>query len=220
MGLKLRTVRYIHAILSGAFDDAVKWQRIVINPARRSTPPSASAARPPEAETWSGPQLRRFLELAWRPLLLPAPAFLALTRCRRGEALGLRWIDIDRDRGDSTSSRVQTFAAIRQTVIPLSKPSRTGREGRVMPGTKDGRSRVIELDSPRSRCSELSDNPLRPPTTAAGAQYPCQVVAGSSVKLAVSSPVSPNAQTSPSMTAERLVDVVPWLSVALRVSCP
>ena len=137
-GLKPRTVRYIHTILSGAFDDAVRWQRLVVNPATRATPPSAGASKAPEMRTWTGPQVRSFLALCEGDRYYGPFAFLALTGCRRGEALGLRWSDVDLDRAT---------AAIRQTVIPLTKASGKGREGRIMPRTKTDRARVIELDA-------------------------------------------------------------------------
>lgn len=137
-GLKPRTVRYIHTILSAAFDDAVKWNRLVVNPATRATPPSAGAAKAPEMHTWTGPQVRRFLSLAEGDRYHPAFAFLALTGCRRGEALGLRWSDVDLDRAT---------ASIRQTVIPLTKATGKGREGRIVPRTKTDRARMIELDA-------------------------------------------------------------------------
>jgi integrase len=88
--------------------------------------------------TWTGPQVRRFLALAEGDRYHPALAFLALTGCRRGGVLGLRWADVDLDRAT---------AAIRQTVIPLTKPGGKGREGRIIPRTKTDRARVIELDA-------------------------------------------------------------------------
>jgi len=136
-GLKARTVRYIHTILSGALDDAVKWQRLVVNPATRATPPSAGESKAPEMRTWTGAQVRRFLDLCEGDRYAPAFAFLALTGCRRGEALGLRWSDVDLPGGT---------AAIRQSVIPLTKASGKGREGRIVARTKTDRARVIELD--------------------------------------------------------------------------
>jgi integrase len=137
-GLKPRTVRYIQTILSGAFDDAVKWQRIVVNPATRATPPSPSAAKAPEMRTWTGRQVRSFLELCQGDRYYFPFVFLALTGCRRGEALGLRWSDIDWHR---------STASIRQTVIPLTKASGKGREGRIVPRTKTDKARVIALDA-------------------------------------------------------------------------
>ncbi len=62
-GLKPRTVRYIHTILSSALNDAVKWQRLVVNPATRATPPSAGESKAPEMRTWTGSQVRHFLNL-------------------------------------------------------------------------------------------------------------------------------------------------------------
>ena len=139
-GLKPRTVRYIGTILHAALDDAVHNRRIPFNPAAQAKPPSASAAKPPEMRAWTGLELRRFLQLVeaqddryYWPWLV-----LATTGARRGEVLGLRWSDVDLEAGT---------ASIRQTVIPLTKASGKGREGRIVPRTKTDRARVIELDS-------------------------------------------------------------------------
>lgn len=136
-GLKPRTVRYIHSILHSALDDAVQWRRVPLNAANQAAPPSAKLAKAPEMKTWTGPELATFLGRTDGDRYGYAWAFLATTGCRRGEALGLRWTDVDLD-GAS--------AAIRQQVIPLPKPGGVGREGRIVPGTKGGDARVIELD--------------------------------------------------------------------------
>ena len=136
-GLKPRTVRYIHTILHSALDDAVRLRRVQNNAADQATPPSAKSSRAPEMQTWTGTQLAMFLERSAGDRYGYAWAFLATTGCRRGEALGIRWSDVDLAHGS---------AAIRQQVIPLPKPGGTGREGRIVPGTKGGDSRVIELD--------------------------------------------------------------------------
>lgn len=153
-GLAPRTVRYIHAILHSALDDAVRWRRIPLNPAGQANPPAARLAKPPEMKVWTNAQLRRFFELCQLDTGTESPEpefasarrryhdtwlFLALTGCRRGEALGLRWRDV------SVEARTAT---IRQTVVPLTKTSGRGREARVKPTTKSGRARVIELDEP------------------------------------------------------------------------
>ena len=136
-GLKPRTVRYIATIVHKALDDAVKWRRVQLNAADQATPPSAKSAKAPEMTTWIGPQLMAFLERTAGDRYGCAWAFLATTGCRRGEVLGLRWADVDLDAGS---------ASIRQQVIPLPKAGGVGREGRIVPGTKGGDSRVIELD--------------------------------------------------------------------------
>ena len=138
-GLKPRTVRYVHTILHAALKDAVRWRRLPMNPADQATPPSAQASRPPEMKVWTGPQLRTFLERLGEDRYRWPWLFLATTGCRRGEALGVRWQDVDLDR---------RVVAIRQELIPLTKPSGRGREGRIVPRTKSERPRVIELDGP------------------------------------------------------------------------
>lgn len=136
-GLKPRTVRYIHTILHSALDDAVKWRRVQVNAADQAIPPSAKLAKPPEMKTWTARELLAFLERTDGDRYGYAWAFLALTGCRRGEALGLRWADVNLD---------ELSVAIRQQVIPLPKAGGVGREGRIVPGTKNGEARVIELD--------------------------------------------------------------------------
>lgn len=138
-GLKPRTVRYVHTIIHAALKDAVRWRRLPMNPADQATPPSAKSAKPPEMKVWTGRQLARFLELLGDNRYRWPWLFLATTGCRRGEALGLRWQDVDLER---------RVVSIRQELIPLTKPSGRGREGRLVPRTKSERPRVIELDSP------------------------------------------------------------------------
>jgi integrase len=138
-GLKPRTVRYTATIIHAALDDAVRWRRIRMNPADQADPPSSSESRAPEMKVWSELQLRRFLALCEGDRSYYPWFFLATTGCRRGEALGLRWQDIDLE---------GRLASIRQECIPLTKPAGKGREGRIIPRTKGDKPRVIELDSP------------------------------------------------------------------------
>jgi len=136
-GLKPRTVRYIHTIIHAALDDAVRWRRVSLNAADQATPPSVKAARSPEMNVWSGPELSSFLSRCEGGRFYYPWLFLATTGCRRGEALGLRWRDLDLNAGT---------ASIRQQVLPLTKASGRGREGRIVDRTKGGDARVIELD--------------------------------------------------------------------------
>ena len=136
-GLKPRTVRYIHTIIHAALDDAVRWRRVPVNAADQATPPSVKLSKAPEMNVWSGAELARFLELTDGDRYHYPWMFLALSGCRRGEVLGLRWRDLDLP---------AATASIRQQVIPLNKPSGTGREARIVDRTKGGEPRVIELD--------------------------------------------------------------------------
>jgi integrase len=81
-------------------------------------------------QTWTRDQLRTFLAAEQPDRLYPAWVFLATTGVRRGEALGLRWADVDLEAGR---------AAIRQSVGAIS--------GRVVVGKpKSRKARVIDLD--------------------------------------------------------------------------
>ena len=139
-GLKPRTVRYIHTIVHAALDDAVRWRRIKFNPADQANPPSSSESKPPEMRAWTQEQLLHFLALCKGDRYYYPWLFLATTGCRRGEALGLRWIDVNLD-------EVPAHASIRQECIPLRKPVGRGTEGRLVTRTKGDKARVIELDT-------------------------------------------------------------------------
>ena len=94
-GLSPRTVRYIHTIIRAALRDAVRWNKVGRNIADSATPPPSSATQAKRTSTWTGPQVRQFFEFVAGSRYLPAWLFLATSGCRRGEALGLRWSDVD-----------------------------------------------------------------------------------------------------------------------------
>jgi integrase len=131
-GLSPRTVRYIHTITHRALKDAVKWGRLARNPADAADPPRASEEGRPDSLTWTPDQLRAFLEATRTSRHWAAYLLLATTGLRRGEALGLRWHDVDLDAG-----RV----SIRQTVIAVKHTPMLGT-----PKTAKGR-RTVTLDA-------------------------------------------------------------------------
>ena len=137
-GLSPRTVSYIGTILHRAFDDAVRWGRLVRNPAdavKRPKVPSASST----VMAWDALTLGQFLSRSrtysgkggtadrYYPLWL----LLATTGLRRGEALGLRWSDLDLDAG---------VLSVSQTVITVDHEQTIGT-----PKTAAG-ARAVELD--------------------------------------------------------------------------
>jgi integrase len=128
-GLSPRSVRYCHTIVHRALKDAVKWGRLARNPAEAADPPKAAGR--PESITWTADQLRSFLEATRGSRYSAAYLLLATTGLRRGEALGLRWSDLDFDAGR---------AAIRQTVIAIRHTVMLGT-----PKTAKGR-RTVTLD--------------------------------------------------------------------------
>ena len=131
-GLAPRTVRYIHTIVGRALREAVAWDRLARNVARAAQPPRAAQARGPEMRTWDGATVARFLDCVRDDRHCPAWLFLATTGCRRGEALGLRWHDVDLDAAKAVLS--QSVTAVDHDL-------------RLAPRTKSGKPRPIELDA-------------------------------------------------------------------------
>ncbi len=130
-GLSTRSVSYVHTICHRALKDAVKWGRLVRNPADAADPPRATSSGSPDMVTWTAEQLGTFLSGVRDDRLGAAYFLLATTGMRRGEALGLRWADVDLDDGR---------AAIRQTVIAVNHQPSIGT-----PKTAKGR-RTVRLD--------------------------------------------------------------------------
>jgi integrase len=91
-GLKPSSVRYIHAVLHRALEQAVRFNLIPFNPAARVDPPKI---RQEEITPLDADQARKLLDAA-RGNKFEALYVLSLTvGLRMGEALGLRWSDID-----------------------------------------------------------------------------------------------------------------------------
>jgi integrase len=60
--------------------------------------------------TWTAEQVGEFLRSTANDRLAPLWRFFAVTGCRRGEALGLRWAEVDLDGGTATIVRQRTIA--------------------------------------------------------------------------------------------------------------
>jgi integrase len=95
--LSLRSVRHVHQVIGTALANAERQDLIARNPALRATPPSATAARSPEARTWTPEQLRGFLDSAAQHHHGTLFRLAAMTGMRRSELCGLRWADVDLD---------------------------------------------------------------------------------------------------------------------------
>ena len=86
------TIRYVHAVARKALQDAVEMDLLPANPADRAKKPRVVQKEiiPPSLE-----QARALLQSLEQDRLRGLWWFIALTGCRRGEALGLRWEDIN-----------------------------------------------------------------------------------------------------------------------------
>jgi len=95
-GLSPRTVQYIHALIHRSLGQALKWGLVVRNAADVVEAPRVRRKAP---QTLTAGEVRRFLEAArnerWYALYVCAIG-LGL---RQGELLGLKWGDVDLERG-------------------------------------------------------------------------------------------------------------------------
>jgi integrase/predicted RNA-binding Zn-ribbon protein involved in translation (DUF1610 family) len=131
-GLSAMSIRHVHAVLHRAGKDAVRWNRLARNPVDAADPPRINGAQRAEMKTWSAEHLSAFLTFVHDDRHGALWHVLAMTGMRRGEALGLRWQDVDLE-----SARL----AVRRALIP------SGREVVISePKTARGR-RSIALDA-------------------------------------------------------------------------
>ncbi len=93
-GLSPRSVQYLHAVIRTALGRAVTWNLIADNPAQRVTPPRVPRH---EVQALTRDQAQAILA-AFKGDPFEALVTLTLTLgLRQGEALGLRWADVDLD---------------------------------------------------------------------------------------------------------------------------
>lgn len=144
-GLGPLSVRKSHAILSAAYNQAVKWGWVDVNPVRRASPPSTRGreVHPPTRE-----ELQQLLDAcASSHEDLGSLIFVAATSgARRGELCGLRWSDLDLDLATMTISRSISDAGQEVTV----KDTKTHQARRIAldPAT------VVVLQSQLARATE------------------------------------------------------------------
>ena len=151
-GLSPGTVRQVHAVMSGALTDASRKGTVTRNVARDADPPPLNVRRR-DAAVWSAEELRTFLAAAESDDRYPLWVTLATTGMRRGEAVGLRWRDVDLD-GARLVVRRQLVAA-------------RGRVIESAPKTTHG-ERTINLDARTVRLLRLHRRSQREQTLALG----------------------------------------------------
>ena len=150
-GLTALSVRHVHAVLHRALKDAVRWGRLARNPADLADPPRV-AAHGHELRTWSAEQLAAFLSSQRDDRLYALWHTLAMTGLRRGEALGLRWEDVDL-RPDGLQSGARSFPVAERSWS--ASPRRHG-DGGSWPWTRR-RSQCLKGRLPGSSRSSRAD---------------------------------------------------------------
>lgn len=101
-GLAPKSIRYMHGILRNALNQAVRWNYIQRNPAALVDGPRVEQQ---EIQPFTREEAQRFLETIKGDRLEALYAVALTMGLRQGEALGLRWQDVDLDMGYVRLSR-------------------------------------------------------------------------------------------------------------------
>lgn len=123
-GMSPRMIHRCHLVLNQAIARGVRFGLLARNICHDVEKPSLSTPKP---TVWSPAEAAAFLNQAKSDALAPLWYFLCLEGMRRGEALGLRWRDLNLERG--TAHIVQSVLMDRHTggtVIQERTKTRTG----------------------------------------------------------------------------------------------
>ncbi len=133
--------RRVHATLRSALADARREGLVKTNAASDATVPRAER---PKVQPWEPDELGRFLDYAASHRLGALIELIALAGLRRGEACGLRWADVDVERG---------YLVVRQQIVQVGRSDAVCRDcGEThrgiafgQPKTASGTARRVDL---------------------------------------------------------------------------
>ena len=162
-GLSPKTVRNIHQIISSAMKLAQEQKLIVGNPAEGCALPRLEHR---EMQTLPVEQLQSFLGEAKDSGVFELYYLELATGLRRGELLGLKWEDIDLERGDLRIKR--QIARINGEVVEA--PLKTKNAYRTLPLAEDTVSVLLEQKK------KVGDSPWVFPSPAGGPLSPDSVL--------------------------------------------
>lgn len=127
-GLSTRMVRYLHAIIRQALQQAVKEGLLARNVADATSPPTVKNK---QMRPLTEDELLGFFEAAQKDRLFPAYVLAATTGLRRGELLGLCWDCVDLEHGIITVKR-QLLALKDGLTLEETTKSKSGRRSVVL----------------------------------------------------------------------------------------
>lgn len=118
-------IRQMHNLLNQAFDQAVKWSLVKVNPVKNAKPPKVKSE---EKITWTVDEVNRFLNLI-KDSSMEIPYLLAIfTGMRRGEVLGLKWDDVDFENKKIRIKRSLCFVSGKGLIFKEPKTKKSKRQ--------------------------------------------------------------------------------------------
>jgi len=151
-GLAARTVRQVHMVLRCALKQAVLWRLIASNPSDAVKPPRAERK---EMRTLTEDEVRRLLTVTKGTRHHSLWVFLVTTGVRLGEALALKWSDVDLAEGGAT---IQRSLQHLRDVGPVFVEPKSNRGRRTVPLPKETLEVLTahrrDLDRERRRAGE------------------------------------------------------------------
>ena len=124
-GLSPRMAELTHVVMYNALAQAVRWGMLSRNVAELADPPRGERA---EVRFWTPEEVVRFLDAAKEHRLFALFYLAIVTGMRRGELLGLKWEDIDAEKG---ALRVRRNVTISGSRLVVNEP-KTRRSKRVI----------------------------------------------------------------------------------------
>jgi integrase len=145
--LSPRSVEYVHTTISKALNQAEAWDYVTRNVARHAKPPQKQHS---ERRVLSAEQVKTFFEVAKDDRFYALYLLALTTGLRRGELLGLKWRDINFDRG---TLRVQRSLDDSQSPPQEKAPKREAsrRQVNLLPEVQDA------LEAHRDALAVLSE---------------------------------------------------------------
>ena len=118
-------IRQMHQLLNQAFNQAVKWKKILSNPVIDADLP---AVRYEEMLIWSIDEVNNFLKASKRERQYLAFILAVYTGMRRGEILGLKWSDIDFENKRIRVNRSLSYTTKRGYLFTALKTKKSKRQ--------------------------------------------------------------------------------------------
>lgn len=153
-GLSAKTVRNIHGTLSKVLVDAADVGLVSRNIATGSRPPKPRKTGAKQIRFWTPAELAQFLAAVRDDRLYALWHLAAMTGMRRGEALGIRWADVD---------LVARRVSVRQTLISVAYEI-------TITTPKSHNARVIDIDPETAEVMRRHRKQQQEEHTAAGVE--------------------------------------------------